>query len=101
MWHCRRCDANFETPDSKRELASSDPVMYIPFGVCPYCGSDDYVKAVECKECGDWYDEDVLIGGICKDCLAEAMNNIDLLKDYLEASEQIEDFAEWVGDRDE
>lgn len=101
MWYCRNCDTRFHDPETQTERVTDDPVMYIPYGVCPYCGSDDYVEAVQCKVCGDYFDEEELIGGICKDCLAEAMDNIDLLKDYLEASEQIEDFAEWVGDRDE
>lgn len=100
MWYCRNCDSRFEDFDEEMERVSNDPVMDIPYGVCPYCGSDDFVNAIQCNECGEWYDEDDLVGGLCHECLAEAMNDIDLLKDYLEASEQIEDFAEWVGKND-
>lgn len=39
--------------------------MYATF-ICPECGSEDLVEAVECPVCGEWHDPDD--GEICADC---------------------------------
>ena len=38
---------------------------------CPVCGKDDgwIHEAVMCDVCGDWFGEDELEGGICRNCL--------------------------------
>ena len=42
---------------------------YQSFAVCPYCGSEEIVEAMECKVCGTVYPEDEIHGAVCDECL--------------------------------
>lgn len=54
---------------------------------CPNCGKDDgwLHEAVLCDCCGDWFGEDELNGGVCRDCLWNyiSVQRIDIVLGFL------------------
>lgn len=55
--------------------------------VCPCCyKEDDWIEeAKQCEYCGDWFLEDKLSGGICRDCLWNYIvkNRTDIVLGFL------------------
>jgi len=54
-WYCPNCKSCFEEPENAIEYVTDDP---FPMGqithVCPNCGSDEWVEAIQCVGCGEY-----------------------------------------------
>ena len=62
MFKCESCDHIFEYPDEKMNILVTDPYpMGQSIGVCPECGCDEFIEAVQCPDCGDYYAEGSLV----------------------------------------
>ena len=87
---CKNCEQLFD----EDEFRSIDVSQWIDDRryeehehVCPYCGSDDYSEAVECKSCGEYIPEECAYDGYCEDCVNKAATPENLI--------------EWCDDEDE
>ena len=58
---------------------------------CPCCGGD-YEKAKMCKFCGEFFIEDELICGYCKDCLEDELT-VDSFYTFAKNCEELESFV--------
>ena len=55
MWYCLNCKTEFEEPDTVTDYVTSDPYPMGPtISVCPHCGYDEFVEAIECEYCGEY-----------------------------------------------
>lgn len=68
---------------------------------CPECGADGefLLEAVECKECGNFFEPDQLYGGeLCEECLKWYVRNVPfLIWEYLE--DQKDELAEFLAEK--
>ena len=53
-----------------------DHSVYEDYGVCPYCGSDDFEEARKCEICGEYMLVDELFGDVCEGCIEQYENDI-------------------------
>lgn len=94
---CTRCGGQFEESEVfvEREYHDEIPGGYFEeLQFCPYCGSDDFEDAGECKKCGADLLYGKLLGGYyCEGCVREYMT-LDNLTRY--AEEDLNAFAEWM-----
>lgn len=58
--------------------------------VCPYCGGDWLLEAVECERCGDPAVFDVMKYGMCADCRRELLKEFDYLLKERYTAEEVE-----------
>lgn len=57
---------------------------------CPWCGVDDMAEVFVCRECGRYFEEADLYGGMCLECVTESIDYSTgltylLARDYLES----------------
>ena len=57
--------------------------------VCPHCGSDDLIEAVECPICGGFHDKEESYGGYCEKCVDKAATPENLIE-WCEVEEETE-----------
>lgn len=54
-YYCPNCKSCFEEPSNITDYVTDDPVPIGPtIQVCPHCGSDDWLEAIECTGCGKY-----------------------------------------------
>lgn len=52
-YYCPNCKSCFEEPETATDYVTNDPYPMGPtIEVCPLCGSDEFVEAIECTGCG-------------------------------------------------
>jgi DNA-directed RNA polymerase subunit RPC12/RpoP len=73
MYKCRDCGKVFENAEEKGTRGE-----YLPECTCPHCGSEDYDKAIECEECGEYYLADDLTEGVCPECIKGFANDLEM-----------------------
>lgn len=67
MYRCENCGhvfsdfRTYETP-------------YGTHNACPWCGVDDMVIVDSCDDCGHYYEDGNLYGGVCLSCLRETID---------------------------
>jgi hypothetical protein len=108
MYKCNNCGKIVE------KLKEVEPTYQECGYVEDYCScGGQYVDAYQCKECGEWFTEEELDGGICEECIDssinlqtvfEYVNECDLeddihdcLKSYVNQDRQ--HFGEWLANR--
>ena len=78
MWYCLNCHHVFDSPKYHKDMLVTDPYPDDPMiSVCPYCHSDEFVKAIQCDCCGEyhpsemtyWIDADC--ESVCDDCFSD------------------------------
>lgn len=84
MYRCCNCRHVFLDPITVRTETG-------PVSGCPWCGIDDMVEVDECDQCGKRYETDDLYGGVCLDCLKEALDYPTALS-YLLARDYLREF---------
>lgn len=101
MWyHCIECGHIFEDGDERTYDDILDVIDGIPYKerrvCCPVCGGE-FEDAAICQECGGAFATEHLFSGhYCRECLDEFMTD-QTMKQYI--SEDLENFAEWIFDR--
>lgn len=81
MYICNNCGHTMETLPWARIYGDNllEGYMDERDESCPCCKRGDMIEAVECKVCGEYFDNSSLYG-VCKDCLAEHQTVGDALK---------------------
>ena len=72
MFKCYDCEATFFEPRNVSERVGEyhgEPA-YTSYACCPECGGA-FGKAVQCKECDEWFFDDELTEGVCDECVEE------------------------------
>lgn len=80
---CKNCEQLFDEDEFRSIDVSQwiDDRRYEEYEhVCPYCGSDDYSEAVECKSCGEYVPEECAYNGYCEDCVEKAATPENLIE---------------------
>ena len=89
---CEDCERAFDSEEAGVEYEwEGEGVMRgrIGFLVCPYCGGDSYVEAVQCEDCEEWFSEnDINVVGEachkwCDNCLQSLREEIE---DYMKTT---------------
>lgn len=62
---------------------------------CPHCGHYDLTEGDLCEDCGHFFEEKDLFGGLCLDCLRERIDYPTGLS-YLMARDNLREFLETV-----
>jgi len=88
MYRCLNCGHVFEAPTISRECTQES--CGVVYG-CPVCGVDDMAHVSQCPECGKYFEDSDLTGGLCAACLRESINFHDGLA-YLIARKQLQEF---------
>ena len=61
MWYCLNCHHVFDSPKYCKDIIVVDPYPDGPMvSVCPYCLSDEFVKAIQCDCCGEYIEGDFI-----------------------------------------
>lgn len=60
--------------------------------ICPMCGSPDLSETTSCRVCGNEFDEEDMKCGFCADCLWDALDDYDVVHDYLTHIGSLTDF---------
>ena len=105
MWWCYRCGVAHE--ESECEWTEYERFNWLPdnplYGYttlrCPWCDSEDELgEAKECAVCGDYFGEDILIGGICPDCFWQYVvpNREDIILGFI--NENRDCFGEYASE---
>lgn len=94
MYKCLDCGEVFDEDD--RQIVNEchtelDDKPMEQRSYCPYCGGD-YEEAKMCKCCGEFFLEDELICGYCKDCLEDELT-VDSFYAFAKECEELESFV--------
>lgn len=94
---CERCGHIFEDGEEAYQEEVLDWLDGVPVkeerSVCPVCGGD-FDVAAECVCCGGhFHKDDLLPGGVCRECVNSSMT-IDTLTEF--ANEDLDCYAEFI-----
>ena len=94
MYICEECGTVFTYPNAVewKENHGDGIVEPCAMGVCPECGSDMWVTAYQCDNCGEWFHCLDIFGGYCCPCI-EKLSTKDTLLEYVE-NKCLDDYAD-------
>ena len=74
MYICKKCGEIFDEPDVMRFVehhGEYDEPWAVDY--CPECGSDEFEEAECCSNCGEYFAEEDVYGGMCENCVKDAL----------------------------
>ncbi len=90
MYICRDCKKIFDVTSFMTSMDFWGGPFEVRTSHCPNCKSEDYSEAKECEVCGEYNDEEDLIGGVCEDCIEKCRHDVDMCAEIgMESREEI------------
>ena len=83
VYICNRCGEKFSLEDGKSLYTDEGT-----FTLCPSCGSDDIEQGERCKICRQIVFPHEIKGGVCPECLSDAVASYERYLDYLQPWER-------------
>jgi uncharacterized protein CbrC (UPF0167 family) len=76
MFICDECRCFFDDPERVEERHPYGESYAIEeYYCCPKCGGG-FSEASICEECGEYFAEEELVGGLCPECLEKAKESV-------------------------
>lgn len=87
MYICKECGEVFNEPaveyDDPSPYGVGLPSGHYTYSYCPKCNCDDIDEASVCVSCGEYFDGDTSVGGLCEWCWESFTLRIAKLKDEM------------------